>query len=389
MSSAHAARFAGLPAPEKGKLTLYVFGPGFGESQVVALPDGKWLVVDSCVQNDVNLPLELLRHFDAPAIDLLAVTHPDLDHYKGLPELIAGFEVKRLWRYPGFRSARDMLIRLEKDDPKNKSLREMRRMYDAMLPLMKSPKGREAGYDTRLLPESTCRVTCIAPCPQAKTHEAEGLVALVKRIERGEELTKEDKRRLMGEANRLSLAIVIWWGEVGILLGGDVEHDDGNEARGWPGIIAVMKEDDTLELIQGLRIVKLPHHGSKGAFCEEAWKHHASKGPVELAVVTRFDKGANPPPHAAGLDKLLPYAGKLALTSSPGDDFSHVLDAGWTRITHACGPGDAACVAITLEPSPPARLSLSTQAALCASPDASNLLESTDANECTSSGATA
>ena len=46
MSSAHAVRFAGLPGPQQDKLTLYIFGPGFGESQVAALPDGRWLVVD-------------------------------------------------------------------------------------------------------------------------------------------------------------------------------------------------------------------------------------------------------------------------------------------------------------------------------------------------------
>ncbi|WP_437906120.1 MBL fold metallo-hydrolase [Sorangium sp. So ce327] len=351
-----------------GKLTLYVFGPGFGESQVVALPDGKWMVVDSCVHRGVNLPLELLRHFDAPAINLLVVTHPDLDHYKGLPELIAAFKVERLWRYPGFHTAREIILSLERGETDNKSLRELRRMQDAMLPLMRSASGREAAYDTRLLPEpKDYRIHCIAPCPQEKVHETERLGALFKRVEQGKKLTKDEKRWLMGKANRLSLAVVIWWDNIGILLGGDVEHEDGTPDRGWPGILAVMNEDETLGLVQGLRIVKIPHHGSKGAFCEQAWKHHASKGPIEIAVSTRFNKSANPPPHPSGLDKLIPYAQQLAITSPPGD-FSPVITAGWLPVSHASGPGDAACVAITLAPEPPSSLDLSAQAALFASP---------------------
>jgi len=368
VSSTHGDRFIGLPAPQKGKLTLYVFGPGFGESQVVALPDGRWMVIDSCAHDQVNLPLELLRHFDAQAIDLLAITHPDLDHYRGLPELIAAFEgrVKRLWRYPGFQTARDIILYLEREESSNKSFGEMRRMHDAMLPLMKSGRGREAVYDTRLLPEpDDYRVYSIGPCPQEKTYEGEQLGKLFQRVSEGEKLTNEQKRWLMGEANRLSLAIVIWWGEIGILLGGDVESDDKSPDRGWPGILAVMNEDETLGLIEGLRIVKIPHHGSQGAFSERAWKHHASKGPVELAVATRFNRGSNPPPQPSGLDKLLPYAQKLALTSPPGGDFSPVTAAGWVRVSQASsGSGNAACVAITLEPASPSALALSTQAAL-------------------------
>jgi hypothetical protein len=364
LSSKHAHLFEGLPAPADGALTVYIFGPGFGESQVVALPDGKWLVVDSCKRSNVNFPLELLRHFNAPAIDLLAVTHADLDHYKGIPELITSFEVKRLWRYPGFQTSRDILIELEKEEA-HPGFAELRAMQDTMRPLMTSVRGREAVYDTRLLPEgSSYHVRCIAPCSAEKQHESEQLSRIYKHVKTGRGLTQTERRYLMGEANRLSLAIVIWWGQVGVLLGGDVEYDEADDERGWRGVIGNLKEDGQLQLIQGLRVVKTAHHGSDSAFCEDAWREHAAGGLVELAVITRFSKGGNPPPQTSGLELLRRFARRLALTSEPGGGSAPILGGGWARIDHPSGPGAAACVAITLAEAPPALVALSKQGAL-------------------------
>jgi hypothetical protein len=368
LSSDHEALFEGLPGPAAGALTVYVFGPGFGESQVVALPDGKWVVVDACKLGEAVLPLELLRHFDVPAIDLLVVTHADLDHYRGLPELIGGgLPVRRLWRFPGFTAARDIIVELEKEqaDP---DFAEMLRMYDAMVPLMRSARGvgREVAYDT--MPWSgagrSYSVHCVAPCSADKMSAGERVAALYKRVKAGYKLEREEKRRLMGVANRLSLAIVVWWGTTGILLGGDVEHDPANAASGWRGVIANLEEDELLPLIQGLRFVKAAHHGSARTFSAEAWAEHARGGAVELAVVTRFNHGPNPPPHAAGLAPILRHARKLALTSQPAAGWPLVTGAGWIQVAHPTGPGAGACVAVTLSPDPPATVALSAQAAL-------------------------
>jgi len=365
MTSKHGSLFAGLPAPAKGALTVYVFGPGFGEAQVVALPDGKWVVVDACVHGGVNLPLELLRHFDVPAIDLLAVTHADLDHYKGLPDLVAHGNVQYGWRYPGFQTARDILLELEKEEPEPGFV-DARRMSDALLPLMRAGRCPPVWALRDWSSGDGYCVTAIAPCTAESAYEGERLSALFNRIKRGEKLTRPEKRRLMGEANRLSLAIVIWWGEVGVLLGGDVEHDDGNSQRGWSGVLEELKISGKLRLVQRLRLVKTAHHGSDGAFSEDAWSHHAAGELVELAIVTRFNKGLNPPPHTSGLAPLRRFARRLALTSEPAGGWKLVYDGGWVSVSHPSGPGSAACVAVTLTAATPANIALSAQGALFA-----------------------
>lgn len=73
----------GLPRPTAGAVTVYFLGPGFGESQVVVLPDDRVLVVDGCSREGVNHPEAVLRALGRTRIDLLVLTHPDLDHLKG------------------------------------------------------------------------------------------------------------------------------------------------------------------------------------------------------------------------------------------------------------------------------------------------------------------
>jgi beta-lactamase superfamily II metal-dependent hydrolase len=94
-----------------GSLTVYLLGPGVGESMVLIMPDARVVVVDTCERANVNLLARLLSDLGIKRIDLLIVTHPDLDHVKGLTELLELFDPVRVWRYP-FALLREMLAML-------------------------------------------------------------------------------------------------------------------------------------------------------------------------------------------------------------------------------------------------------------------------------------
>lgn len=368
MKPEYESLFGGLPRPERGKLTIYVFGPGVGESQVVALPDGRWVVVDTCEHKGVVLPSALLDHFDVRAVDLLVVTHPDRDHYKGLPQLLSGsrvggpLDVRVLWRYRGFHTRRKVLARLCALDASNKRrfaellaaedamARVGRgRVFEAVLETTSWPlgrKGADAGYE----------VTCIAPCPGDQAYEGEQLEKLFRLARGGIALDERVERFLLGKAsgidgkgNPLSLALAIRWGSIGVLLGGDVEAPMDAD-RGWNGVLATLAQEwpKSPDLLRSLQLVKVSHHGSKGAFSEAAWKLHADARPVDLAIVTPFRGSGNPPPHRETLSDLGRFAARVALTSEPSS-WGKVTDAGWVRIDAPRGPGNAACVAVTLD----------------------------------------
>lgn len=65
-----------LLARSTGTLTVYLLGPGVGESLVLVMPDDRVVVVDSCERAGVNLPAQLLGKLGITQIDLLVLTHP-------------------------------------------------------------------------------------------------------------------------------------------------------------------------------------------------------------------------------------------------------------------------------------------------------------------------
>ncbi|HSO00106.1 MAG TPA: hypothetical protein VLS89_17555 [Candidatus Nanopelagicales bacterium] len=385
MTAADPLRFEGLPRPELGKMTIYVFGPGVGESQVVALPDGRWIVVDTCEHDNVVLPRALLDHFEVRTVDLLIVSHPDRDHYKGLPRLLAGpeegqpqpLDVKLLWRYRGSHARRHVLAKLCADDPSNQGrFAELREAEKAMERLGRGTTQCEAALETEQWPSragANYEVTCIAPCQADQTYETEQWVKLFKLSKNGLQLDDRVERFLRGKArgldgkgNPLSLAIVIRWGSVGVLLGGDVEASSDVD-RGWNGVLAALAKDwpKNLDLLRDLHVVKVSHHGSKGAFSEAAWRLHAEARPVDLAIVTPYQGGSNPPPHRETFRGLARFAARVALTSEPSA-WGKVTDAGWVRINAPTGPGKAACVALTLDGTSPPEVWTSEQGAVFA-----------------------
>jgi hypothetical protein len=89
-----------VPGHAPMSLELYLLGPGVGESVVLVMPDKRVVVVDCCMKDGTNLPAELLVDLGFSKIDLLVVTHPDLDHVAGVEHLVKKFNPGRVWRYP-------------------------------------------------------------------------------------------------------------------------------------------------------------------------------------------------------------------------------------------------------------------------------------------------
>lgn len=92
-----------------GELGVVVFGPGDGEAMVVKLPDGRWGVVDGCLEPSrshragTGDPVrEFLNEAETPAgpvqLAFVAWTHPHADHYRGLRRLLDAYRgrVERL-----------------------------------------------------------------------------------------------------------------------------------------------------------------------------------------------------------------------------------------------------------------------------------------------------
>ncbi len=100
---------ADLPRPVLGQLHVYLLGPGVGESQLVVFPDGRTMVIDGCALGGVNLTAALLDHLGIGLVDAVVLTHPDLDHLRGVAEVVRRFKPRKIFRYPALSYVRDFV----------------------------------------------------------------------------------------------------------------------------------------------------------------------------------------------------------------------------------------------------------------------------------------
>ncbi|GFO57079.1 DNA internalization-related competence protein ComEC/Rec2 [Geomonas sp. Red276] len=92
--------------PPDGRLTLYFLSVGQGDSSLIRLPGGKWMLVDGGGRADggewagERLLLPALWRLGVGRIDYLVLSHPHPDHLQGVLYLAKQYEVGELWESP-------------------------------------------------------------------------------------------------------------------------------------------------------------------------------------------------------------------------------------------------------------------------------------------------
>ena len=82
-------REGGAP-PRDGEFELTLLGPGYGESVVMHVGAGVWVLVDSCGRADAPAALEYLAKVGvdpAEAVKLIVASHWHDDHMRGMAHL--------------------------------------------------------------------------------------------------------------------------------------------------------------------------------------------------------------------------------------------------------------------------------------------------------------
>jgi competence protein ComEC len=83
------------PGPLSDKLVVRFLDVGQGDSELIQLPDGETILIDS---GDRGAPtVDLLRKYGVEQIDLIIATHPHSDHIGEMRDVIRAFEVREFW----------------------------------------------------------------------------------------------------------------------------------------------------------------------------------------------------------------------------------------------------------------------------------------------------
>jgi hypothetical protein len=280
-------------APQSDIVEVSLFGPGFGEGIAIHYGNGKWIVVDSCLNPDTERSvileyLEQIRVDPTTSVTHIICTHAHDDHIKGLADVLEASQNAR-FAGPAAMTKGPFFALLATDERLEgvgrSSLREFRRIKE-ILHTRRNKPDRIGSYRYGIEGRTIARVPALGTMPE--THiialtpsdtavtRALTKLAVLYPISGGKDPIKE-------LPNEVSMAIWIEIGDIGILLGSDVLI--GPTDCGWKGVIA-----------SGWRpthrgeVYKVAHHGSHTGHYQPMWDQLLAPKPI--SILTPFDNGS-------------------------------------------------------------------------------------------------
>jgi hypothetical protein len=322
------------------------------------------MVVDGCcAEGGTNLPAALLDHLGIRTIDALVLTHPDLDHVRGVADVVRRFQPAHVFRYPNIADLRELVGCWLQKVPGNKLFREIADALD----VIELQAHRNARHR---FPCATCRpwrpqgapytVHFLAPTPFDMERVSVFLKKLVQydknldsfRIPRRIERILRGEIRLRSMPNVLSLALVLEWSSRKVLLAGDVENGTASQESGWKGVLRVLDDPNDGDgqrghLVEDVDLVKVAHHGSKGAFFTGAWVRHAKSRKTTALIAPHASSSL---PSDPTLIDLRAYCQNLGISAEGGRAFARAQAAGWNPSQAVQPTTVAPCLAAVLDP---------------------------------------
>lgn len=281
-------------------MEIAIFGAAYGEATIVSFDskEGRKHGVIDCFffggRSRFNPVVRYLkRNLDAERLAFVIATHPHEDHIRGLAEVVEAFpgavDFFAWWGgiAPHFQIA--YLKRLENQKKavgKEMSVRSrsVKGLFDAFVEKQPHLSKWHESTDGK-------------PCPIYQTEGSHGLFTIQPLSPWLPEQAKFMKKVMdgvysdgsIGELdtfpNKTCLGLLITYKDARIILGGDVER--GNWAWAF--------KDSIVDCLDGVHLVKIPHHGSPTGTHKDMWcglRRFVGSNPQSIvAVTTRFEKG--------------------------------------------------------------------------------------------------
>ena len=281
--------------PPFNVLEITLIGPGYGESIVLHIGQGKWIVVDSC-EDETGYPQPLRYLADmgvdpASAVALVVATHWHDDHIRGMGRLVdecgaAKFVCASALTKHEFLVAVRALNDRRLSAP-GSGLRELHSVFLTLRERQVQPLWAIA--DRLVLAEDDCSVWSLSP--------GDAVVADFLRSVCSERAkVGESKDRLPTlSPNRISVALWVTVKDIVALLGGDLPKKE------WLNILEHCQSREGTA-----SVFKVPHHGAPNADHPRIWAEMLD--PEPYAVLTPWHKGGRSRPTATDARRLLSYS---------------------------------------------------------------------------------
>ena len=264
--------------PRSDEFEVTLFGPGYGESIVLHVGGGAWVIVDSCPGAD-RLPsaLAYLKRIGldpAQSVHLIVATHWHDDHIRGIAKLVetcgkAAFCCASALCRKEFLAVVDALERRHLTVA-GSGVREIHRIFSWLKQTASEPT--HAIANRRILVRNACEIWSLSP-------DDEAFRDFLKSVGSQVSGAGQPKQRIPTlSPNEAAVALWVDAGNFSVLLGSDLPR------KGWRRILASGERP-----AGRASVFKVPHHGSEDAHEQEVWRRMLVPEPV--AVLTPWRKG--------------------------------------------------------------------------------------------------
>lgn len=304
-----------MTAPGSLEIEVSVFGPGFGECIVVHVGNGKWIIVDSCVDPTKQSPvgLDYLQSIgvEPSSVLLLVATHWHDDHVRGFSELVRRCDTASICISSIFTDQEFMTYICANT---NRTMAKVSSGVSEMRNVLESCKNSQRsiirGSDSKRILSlngnqfdhgHSVQVWTLSPDSRSYSRFLQSLSRLMPQV-------GTPKRRVPRVSpNECSVVVFIEIGPLAILLGADLEEANG--CKGWSTIVSSATRPTT-----NAGFFKVPHHGSGNAYHPDVWRTMLTANPVY--AVAPYNKGSKLP-SAADRARLLNSAPRGYITIDP------------------------------------------------------------------------
>ena len=291
--------------PGKRELELTLLGPGYGESIVLHVGDGVWVIIDSCLDRD-GAPqalryLESLGIDPAEAVDLIVATHWHDDHIRGISNLVKSCK-KATFCCASVLGRKEFLAVAHALEGHHLSvagsgLREIHDIFSQLVSARSKPVLALA--NRRIFMKGACQIWSLSPSDSNFLN----FLSTIHNM-----LPEEDKSKARIQSlspNRVAVALWIKVADIYVLLGSDLEK------QGWVEIL-----QNTARPNDKASAFKVPHHGSENADEPGVWEQMLDLEP--FAVLTPWRRGARNLPSQRDVQRIRSYTTNAYATAKPG-----------------------------------------------------------------------